>query len=145
VTFAVQIVLLGKYAPSLHPVNFTAVQLFTSAVLSLLVSFVWERPFAAGVPWAGAWPGLLFLSVFSTGLSAFVQTFVQARLPAAAVAVVLCTESIFAVLFSTLLGYDRLTVPFLAGAALMLVSMFLSATGGPAPPVRVAETEVEGV
>jgi drug/metabolite transporter (DMT)-like permease len=141
VAFAVQIVLLGKYAPSVHPVNFTAVQLLTASALSLLVSLVGERPFAADVPWAGSWPGLLFLAVFPTGLSAFVQTFVQARLPAAAVAVVLCTESIFAVLFSALLGYDRLTVPFLAGAALMVVSMFLSAAAGPPPPVRSAGAE----
>jgi drug/metabolite transporter (DMT)-like permease len=138
--FTGQIVLLGKYASSFHPVNFTAVYLFTASALSLVVSLVWERPFAADIPWAGTWPGLLFLSVFSTGFSSFTQTFVQARLPAAAVAVVLCTESIFAVLFSALLGYDRLTVPFLAGAALMVASMFLSATADPAPPARAEET-----
>ncbi|MDR0381559.1 MAG: DMT family transporter [Oscillospiraceae bacterium] len=131
VALAVQIVLLGKYAPSVHPVNFTAIQLFVSSALSLFISFVREQPFTADIPWAETGLGLLFLGVFPTGFCAFAQTFVQARLPAASVAVVLCTESVFAVLFSALLGYDRITVAFLAGAALMVASMFLSATGKP--------------
>ncbi|MDR1961059.1 MAG: DMT family transporter [Gracilibacteraceae bacterium] len=127
--FALHLILLERFAPALPALNFTVIQLGTVALLSAAASLCVEKGTHAALDWPAVLPGLLFLTVFATGLASFFQTFVQARLPASTTAVILCLESVFAVVFSVLFGYDRFTVSFGAGSALIIAAMLLASAG----------------
>ncbi|MDR0434086.1 MAG: DMT family transporter [Gracilibacteraceae bacterium] len=123
--FAFHLILLERYAPVLPALNFSAVQLGTVALCAAALSWFTEKDAYAAVAWAAALPGLLFLTVFSTGLAFFFQTLAQSRISANTTAVVLCLESVFAVIFSVFYGFDRFTFSFAAGSVLIIAAMLL--------------------
>ncbi|MDR1604786.1 MAG: DMT family transporter [Gracilibacteraceae bacterium] len=131
--FALHLVLLERFAPALPALNFTVVQLGTVGLLAAALSLLTERGSYASADWVAALPGLAFLTVFATGLAFFFQTFFQSRVAASTTAVILCLESVFAVVFSVLFGYDSFTLTFTAGSALIVAAMLLAALGRPEP------------
>jgi drug/metabolite transporter (DMT)-like permease len=126
-SFAVQFVLLERYSPALDPLNFAIVQLIPVAGAALLCSLVLEPGALAAVRWAAAAPGFLFLGVLGTGAAYLVQTLVQAKLPAHTAAVVSCSESVFAVGFAILFGYDAPSLSLLLGSVLVMAAIVYAA------------------
>ncbi|MDR1069434.1 MAG: DMT family transporter [Gracilibacteraceae bacterium] len=127
--FALHLILLERFAPVLPILNFSVVQLGTVSLLAAAFSLVTEKDGYGAVVWGPALPGLLFLTVFATGLAFFFQTLIQSRVSANTTAVALCLESVFAVIFSVLRGYDRFTLSFAAGAVLIIAAMLLASLG----------------
>jgi len=124
--FAIQFVLLEKYAPSLNPINFTIIQLLTVAGVSIILSLLTETNFYISIQWGKVLLSLIFLGVFSTGLAYYIQTVVQTKISANTVSVVSCMESVFAIIFSILLKYDVFSMSLLVGSLIIIVSMIIS-------------------
>lgn len=126
VMFALQFVALEKFSPRLNAINFTFVQMITATLLGIIVSFVLESDQYSGMDLIGSWVGLAFMGLIVTGMGFFVQTAAQKKIPSTTIAVMCCTESVFAMMFSWALGYDAVTAPLLVGAALIVASTVLS-------------------
>jgi len=126
VMFALQFVALEKFSPSLNAINFTLVQMITATLLGMAVSLILESGQYSGMDLIGSWVGLAFMGLIVTGLGFFVQTAAQKKIPSTTIAVMCCTESVFAMIFSWALGYDAVTAPLLIGAALIVASTVLS-------------------
>lgn len=124
--FAVQFVALERFSPRLNAVNFTLVQMVSAAAIGLAVSLVFESGSYGGMDPAGSWTGIVFMGFIVTGLGFYVQTASQKKIPSTTIAIMCCTESVFAMVFSWALGYDVMTVPFLIGAAMIVTSTVLS-------------------
>ena len=124
--FAMQFVALEKFSPRLNAINFTLVQMVTATAAGVVVSLMLETGQYSGIDPSGSWVGLLFMGLIVTGLGFFVQTAAQKKIPSTTISVLCCTESVFALVFSWALGYDVVTVPLLAGAALIILSTILS-------------------
>ncbi|MCL1984566.1 MAG: DMT family transporter [Methanomassiliicoccaceae archaeon] len=126
IAFAIHFVALEKLSPRFNTLNFTLVQMIGAAAFAVLVSVVSETAVYKGMDLLGSWAGLLFMGLIVTGAGFFVQTAVQKKIPSTTISVMCCTESVFALLFSWLLGYDVITAPLLIGAALIVSSTVLS-------------------
>jgi len=124
--FAMQFIVLEKFSPGLNTINFTLVQMISAAGAGFAVSFLLESGRYAGMDLSGSLAGLAFMGFIVTGLGFFVQTAAQRKIPSTTISIMCCTESVFALIFSWALGYDVLTAPLLAGAALIVASTLLS-------------------
>jgi len=124
--FAMQFVALEKFSPRLNTLNFTLVQMTAATLVGIAASLMLETNQYSDIDLIGSWGGLLFMGLIVTGLGFFVQTAAQKKIPSTTISVLCCTESVFAMLFSWILGYDLLTIPLLIGAALIIASTLLS-------------------
>lgn len=127
--FAIQYVLLEKYAPKLNPLNFTIFQLLSVAILSIAVSLITETAVYSEIQCGNAILGLLFLGVFSSGIAYFIQTVAQTKISATIVSIVSSTESVFAIIFSIMFSYDFLSFNLIIGSLIIIASMILSSIG----------------
>jgi len=73
----------------------------------------------AGIP-------LLYNGLLSVGIAYTLQVHAQKKVAPSAAALILCLESVFALVGGWLLLHEKLTLPILSGAALLLVAMLIS-------------------
>jgi len=129
VAFALHFILLEKFLTNsnLNFFNFTNVQLLVVAVFSFIISFIIEPTefytlrFDTTIIWL-----FLFLGVAGTAISYYIQTLVQSKLSANTVSVVSCSESVFAVIFGILFGYDLFSLSLVVGTLIIVTSMVLT-------------------
>ena len=122
--YAVQIVLMERYAP-----DYDAVALTLAEMIAALVGFT-AIALALGdlsVPhgWT-VWGALLVTGVFASALAFLIQTWAQRRTSATRTAVAFAAEPVFAGLFGYLLAGDRLGALGWAGCAVILVGIVVS-------------------
>ncbi|MDR3282195.1 MAG: DMT family transporter [Candidatus Methanoplasma sp.] len=143
VFWALQFVLLEKYSPSMNSVNLTVAYLAFITVAGAVVTLVMENGSFGTMDLHGAWAAsLAFIGIVIIGLCFLIQTFAQSKVSASTVAVLCCTESVFAVLLSLILGYDEVTLALIGGSALITVSAALSSLYGQEPLIGEVATEV---
>ena len=118
VAYALQVVVVARWAPGADPVSFTAVQTMTVA-LTLL-------PFAGRAPaqiLALDAPGLLrfaYLALAGSVAAPLLQVAAQRVLPAGRIALLFALEPVFALLFALTLGGERFAPGWWLGALLIL-------------------------
>jgi len=119
--FGLHVVLLGRYGRG-HHTGVLALGQLAAATLVFLAAWVISKP----LPWPprAAWPAILITSIPATAVAFYVQTYVQQRLPAIQVAMILLMEPLFAAFFGHVLAGDRLTPVQALGALLMVGAMF---------------------
>jgi drug/metabolite transporter (DMT)-like permease len=116
--FALQIVLMERWAPRYDVVGLTQVEMLAACGAFLVVALALrDLPLPRG--WT-VWGALLVTGVFASALAFLVQTWVQRRTSATRVAVVFAMEPVFAGLFGYLLAGDRLGWLGWAGCAVIL-------------------------
>ena len=125
--FAVQIMVVDRFAPGCDMLRFSMVQMFVAGLVAL--PFVFLPGELARTDWTAflkGVPALLWLGVFSSGIAYTLQNFGQARTPAALAAILMSMEGVFGVLFGWLLLGDLLTVRQLLGCALVFLATVAS-------------------
>ena len=123
VGFAAHIVILGQTAARHDPVRFTAVQLATVGLVSLVASSLHDPTAVAcgGAPLAAA----AFTGVFATALAFLAMVWAQRSVGPSRAALLLLLEPVFAALLSWLDG-DDLTLVSAVGGALILLSVVVA-------------------
>ncbi len=141
VSFAGQIVLVGRFAPRMNALVLTTAQIATVALLSAGISLVWEHP--------PIWPprgqplfAALFTGLLATALAFAVQTAAQRFTTATHAALIFATEPIFAALGSYLFIGEVLSPSQWLGCGLILAGMLLAELG---PGLRRRMAAVESV
>jgi drug/metabolite transporter (DMT)-like permease len=122
--FALQIVLVGRWAPRFDAIALTQVEMVVAFGAFLLIALVLGD---LSVPhgWT-VWGALLVTGIFASALAFLVQTWVQRRTSATRVALVFATEPVFAGLFGILLAGDRLGWTGWAGCAVILLGIVVA-------------------
>ena len=124
VFFAVHFCLLDSFSKkSIDFINFTAVQIFVVFVLSGIFSLTVEFNLYSFVVWEKAIWWLLFLGIISTAITYYIQTVVQANLSVNTVSVLSCSETVFAVVMSLMLGYDTYSWQLIVGLIIIVSAM----------------------
>ena len=122
--YALQIVLMERYAPDYDPIAFTLAEMvaaFTGfAAIALALGDL-------SVPhgWA-VWGALLVTGIFASALAFLVQTWAQRRTSATRTALAFSAEPVFAGLFGYLLAGDRLGALGWTGCAVILAGIVVS-------------------
>ena len=124
--FALHIMCLSRFGEQDDPVVLTIIQFAFVAVLAWLCTLLTER--GAAFPAPSVWPQLLYLTVFATAATLVLQSVGQSLTPPNQSAILLSLESVFAVLFSVLLGQEALTVQLGCGFMLIFLSVIVSET-----------------
>jgi len=135
VSFAIHIVLVGRYTQRFSFVHLVPIQILMVGLLAAAA-----LPFDSGriLHWTPelAW-ALLFTAVLSTGFAFAVQNWAQQYSPPAHTALIFTLEPVFAALASRLFMAERLGGKVLLGSALILGGMVVSEIWGGTVPSPV--------
>lgn len=129
VAYACHILMTERHAPKQGVMGLVAVQLWTVALLSAMCLPFVERRVAWHPSFVGA---VLVCGVFASAVAISVQTWGQARTTAVRAALIYSLESVFAALYSVLLGYETLGPREWMGGALILSGVLMSEVGAAA-------------
>ena len=122
--FAIQIILVDHFLPTVDEVKLAALQFLTCGVVSGSAMFVVEHPSLTQI--LQAWLPILYAGVCSTGIGYTLQIIGQKGLPPTVSSLVMSMESVFAVVGGFLLLHERLTVVELIGCGLMMIAIVLA-------------------
>jgi drug/metabolite transporter (DMT)-like permease len=122
--YALQIVLLERYAPDYDPFAFTLVEMIT-ACLGFTAIALARGELSVPHGWT-VWGALLVTGIFASAFAFLVQTWAQRRLSATRTALAFSAEPVFAGLFGYLLAGDRLGALGWGGCVLILAGIVVS-------------------
>ena len=122
--FAIQIILIEKYAHSVDALRLNAIQALVCAVLSAIIMLFTEKTtiqsvIACTIP-------LIHAGVFSMGIAYSMQIIGQKYLESTASSLIMSLETVFAVLFGWLIMQKTLTQWETIGCILMFIAVILS-------------------
>ncbi|MBR3297967.1 MAG: DMT family transporter [Clostridia bacterium] len=122
--FAVQILLIDRFAGSLDPISFCIAEFAFAAVFSAALALFIERP-----DWAKvleyALP-ILYVAIFSCGIAYLLQIVAQREGDPAIVSLLFSMESVFSVIGGAIILSQRMTAREYAGCALILLAVIIA-------------------
>ena len=122
--FAFQFIAIAKFAPQSDPLQLSAVQFFTVAVISGIATLISGENCSWGAVTATVWP-LLYCGVIAIGCACTVQVAAQKYVHPATASIVLSTASVFAVIWGWWLLDERYSLANLIGCALIFAAVLL--------------------
>lgn len=133
VFFAIHFLATERLASRFDPINSAASQLATVAICSIIFSAAFERNKIdfTSIATSRSVAEFLYLGVISTGFAYWSQVLAQSKLESTTISVVACLESIFAVVFSIIFGYETISVGIVVGTIIVLAATARSATAAP--------------
>ncbi len=122
--FAFHIVSNGHFVKKVNVNLLVFNSMFVTMVLAFITFIIFDGNFTQFIPTKGHL-SLLYLGVFSTSVAFFLQTIAQKHISSSKVSLILVTESLFAGVFSILLGFENITSNMIVGGGLILVAVIL--------------------
>lgn len=123
--FAVHILVIDYFCQKINNIALSCAQFFVAGGLSVICMFIFEEPKIDVI--ISAWLPLLYAGVMSCGVAFTAQIFGQRYTPEPAIAsILLCTESVFAVLFGWLILKQMLSSRELLGCFIMFAAIVIS-------------------
>ncbi len=123
VFFALQILLVDRL-PKLVGMHLCCAQLFVVAITSSVLMFVFESPSAVLI--LKNWFPLVYIGVFSSAIAYTLQIVSQKGSNPTVVSLLLCLESVFAVLTGLIILRDTLSLREILGCCLMFIAVTLA-------------------
>ncbi len=127
VAFALQIVVLGRFAPQMETGSLATIQVATVALLS--APLAWAREGSPPQMSHHLWFVISFTGIMATSLAFLAQSKAQRFTSPTHTALIFATEPVFAAIFGYLLLQERLGWRGLLGCALILAGMAVGEIG----------------
>jgi drug/metabolite transporter (DMT)-like permease len=124
VFWAVHILLIDRFAHSVNPLRFTAVQFAVSSVLSLISAFIFEPVSIEGIM-GGIFP-LLFGGVFACGTAYTFQILGQRGVEPSKAAIIFSLEALFASVSEAVWLGELMTARKYLGGMIIFIGIILS-------------------
>ncbi|MBR2338544.1 MAG: DMT family transporter [Clostridia bacterium] len=137
VFFSFQILIIDRVSPRVNGIHLCCVQLLVNAVISTVLTFVFEQPKFDAI--VACWFPLVYVGVMSSGIAYTLQIVSQKNSNPTVVTLLLSLESVFAVLTGWLLLGDTLSAREWLGCALMFGAVTLANI--PAPTRKPVKNE----
>lgn len=133
--FAFHIFFTGHFVKKASALLLNFIQMTMAFCLSLVMLSVrdgGDMIFRVGsIPWLGeGMAAVVYLGLFSTSLSFFLQTLSQRYTTETEAGIILSMESVFGTLFSVIILQETITWKMLAGCVIILTAIFISEFGG---------------
>ncbi|MCI2181150.1 MAG: DMT family transporter [Bifidobacterium psychraerophilum] len=126
VLFAGNLVLSGMFAKKFDMLMLTLIEFLTAAMLFTSGALITDPlPGAGDFTWTTS-ASLAYLIIASTLIAQNFQNLAFSKVPAAQGSLILCTESLFGLLFSVLLVHEQVTATSFVGFALIFLAIVLS-------------------
>lgn len=130
VFYSLQIMAIDKYSPKVDCLKLSFLQFSVTAVLSLIVMFIVEKPSLSNI--LDSWISILYAGILSSGVAYTLQIFGQKHTPPTIASMLMSLESAFAVLSAIVFSSIASGVPELptgyewTGIILMFTAIMLS-------------------
>ena len=124
VMFALHIMVVDHFSPLVDGVCLSFVQFLTAGSLGMVVAFITEQPSFAALS-AAAVP-ILYTGVFTMGVAYTLQIVAQKDTDPTVASLILCMESVFAVVFGWLILHETLSLREGVGIVFMFVAILLA-------------------
>ena len=124
VLFAFHILVIDHFSPLVDGVCLSFVQFLTAGSLGLLVAFATEQPTFAALG-AAAVP-ILYTGIFTMGVAYTLQSVAQKDTDPTVASLILCMESVFAVVFGWLILHETLSLREGVGSVFMFIAILLA-------------------
>lgn len=122
--FAIQIMMIDYFAPKVDGVKLACVEFFTVGVISLFFMFMFEDPSLEAM--TKIMPSLIYAGVFSSGVAYTLQIVGQRGANPTQASLVMCLESVFALLTGAIVLQERMLPIEYAGAVLIFTAVVLA-------------------
>lgn len=122
--WAVHVHVIGRYSPHVDSIKLAFTQFAVAAILSLIVSLIWETTTLDAI--GKAWIPIAYAGIFSAGIAFTLQVVAQRKSPPSHSAIIMSLEGVFAVLGGWLLLHESMDKRGAIGCGLMLAGMILS-------------------
>ncbi len=129
ISFAMHILLVGRYAFDHSTVWLVTWQIAAVAILSGISAFITEPRTITLSP--EVWQALIITALFATCLAFFLQNYMQRFTTPSHTAIIFSTEPVFAAFFAVLLLQEILSVKAYWGGAFVLAGMLLAELKSP--------------
>lgn len=127
--FAVQILLVDRFAPRTDCIRLSCIQFFTVGVLNLPLMFLFETPSLTAL--TDCWVSVLYAGLLSSGVAYTLQMVAQKNAHPTTASVLMSFESVFAVLAGVVLLGDTMTLWEWMGCAVMFAAVILAQLPAP--------------
>jgi drug/metabolite transporter (DMT)-like permease len=122
--FAAHILVIDYFCKSVNNIALSCAQFFFAGILSVVCMFIFEEPniediLSASVP-------LLYAGVMSCGVAFTAQIFGQKYSDPTVASILLCLESVFAVIFGFIFLKDKLQSREMIGCVIMFTAIMLT-------------------
>ena len=125
VFYAVQIMLIDKFLEDgINGIQLSFMQFAVAAVLSVIAMFIFEKPILADIKTAA--PSLLYSGIMSCGIAYTLQIVGQKHASPVVASLLMCLESVFAVIAAAIILKEGLLPRELAGCIVMFSAIILS-------------------
>ncbi len=124
VFYAVHILAVEKFAPSIDSVKLSCVQFLVSGTISVILMFIFENPDINAIKTAAV--PILYSGCMSCGIAYTFQIVGQKYTESTVASLLMCMESVFGVICGALILKEMLTGRELAGCVIMFVAIILS-------------------
>lgn len=124
VAFAVHILVIDHFSPKADGVKISCVQFLVSGVLGIICMFIFETPDIGNI--LACWLPILYAGVLSCGVAYTLQVVAQADADPTAASLILCLESVFAVISGAILLHESMSPRELMGCAVIFAAVIIS-------------------
>ena len=125
VFYSFQIMLIDKFTEKdISGVQLSFMQFVVAAVISIVAMFIFEHPVIADIKTAA--PSLLYSGIMSCGVAYTFQIVGQKHANPVVASLLMCMESVFAVLAAALILHQGMSLKEGAGCIIMFVAIILS-------------------
>ena len=125
VFYAVQIMLIDKFLEDgVNGIQLSFMQFAVAAVLSVIAMFIFEKPIIADIKTAA--PSLLYSGIMSCGIAYTLQIVGQKNASPVVASLLMCLESVFAVITASIVLHENMLPRELAGCLIMFAAIILS-------------------
>ena len=121
--FAMQIIMISKFAPKADAINLAIVQLALTTVLSCLAIPIAREPFA--MPHLPVWGAVFFMGVVDIAFTLLAMNWVQQYVSGTRATLVYALEPMWAALTGYLIAGDILSLPAWIGCGFILLGMIV--------------------
>lgn len=134
VFFTFHITLLDRLAPDLDGVKLSLLQFLFAGIIGLFFAFLFEKPTMQDLLLGSG--GILYSAFFSCAVAYTFQILGQQSTPAVIASILMCLESVFAVLSDLVVLKTALSLEEILGCVLMFAALIFSSLSDHIPPKR---------
>ena len=133
--FAMHILVIGKFSPLTDGIKMSAIQFLTAGIISTIFMFILETPEISAI--LNAALPILYTGVLSAGVGFTLQIVAQKDTDPTIASLILCLESVFAVLAGAIILNETMSLREIIGCVIMFLAITLAQL-----PTKEKEKEV---
>lgn len=122
--FTGQIMCIDKFTEDCDGIVLSCVEFYTAGIITTILMLIFEKPEWQGIKSAGT--AILYSGLMSCGIAYTLQVIGQKYCEATIASLLMCMESVFAVITSAIMLHEKLTGREILGSAIMFSAIVIS-------------------